>query len=450
MGVCRQFPRKLVFSTLDYLGLNFLHLYYLQEIARIKDIIFHTFNDSLTGKLYKSSMELFFIELGIDPQYSCLDPNIIEALTTPTLIKSTMLFLVKNNIQIKHPISILPQREHDQFIMTVLLQFPIPIHELLACNQCRLFLKAWFISDIATGDRRLITEEAWTGQHVNTSSKAQSWPYHPKPSRATWLTWQKWISKAFLSRGRRFRQPLGKWLRWEDSWKWFTSAEGELYSLSHGTWYSHTPVIRRNRLPMFSKERTVCSAPSTIHRATTYVKGGRIVCTGSAAIVKTPTHPLTSLMEHLHQSVPGWCLQTLEITEEGRPLVDALMNGLSATIMAVSDGSFKNTFGTAAWTTRTEDRGNLLTGSVVCPGTGEDQSAYRSELTGLYVIMTIINQLCQYYSITDGHVEIGCDGLSALQTVFEQGTALTSDIPDFDLVGAILHLRKTSKVTWTH
>jgi hypothetical protein len=154
MRVCRQFPRKLVFSTLDYLGLNFLHLYYLQEIARIKDIIFHTFNDSLTGKLYKSSMELFFIELGIDPQYSCLDPNIIEALTTPTLIKSTMLFLIKNNIQIKHPISILPQREHDQFIMTVLLQFPIPIHELLACNQCRLFLKAWFISDIATIGRQ--------------------------------------------------------------------------------------------------------------------------------------------------------------------------------------------------------------------------------------------------------------------------------------------------------
>ncbi len=64
--------------------------------------------------------------------------------------------------------------------------------------------------------------------------------------------------------------------------------------------------------------------------------------------------------------------------------------------------------------------------------------------------MTIIHQLCHFYNFQDGQVEIGCDGLSALQTVFEHGTALTTDIPDYDLVGAILHLRKTSKVAWLH
>jgi hypothetical protein len=60
MRICRNFPRSLVFSTLDYMGLNILHLYYIQEIARIKDVIFHTFNDTLTGRLYKTSMELFY------------------------------------------------------------------------------------------------------------------------------------------------------------------------------------------------------------------------------------------------------------------------------------------------------------------------------------------------------------------------------------------------------
>jgi hypothetical protein len=202
MGICRHFPRKLVFSTLDYMGLNILHLYYLQEIARIKDIIFHTFNSTLTGRLYKTSMELFFIELGIDPQHSHLDPNLIDVLTTPTLIKSTMLFLVTNDIQIKHSINTSPQREHDKFIMMTLVHLQVPINELIACSQCRRFLKAWFVSDIATGDGLLLKEEAWTGQNVDPSSKAQSWPQLPKPPRSSWITWQKWISKAFLSRGR--------------------------------------------------------------------------------------------------------------------------------------------------------------------------------------------------------------------------------------------------------
>jgi hypothetical protein len=31
LGICRNFPRHLVFSTLDYMGLNIPHLYYIQE-----------------------------------------------------------------------------------------------------------------------------------------------------------------------------------------------------------------------------------------------------------------------------------------------------------------------------------------------------------------------------------------------------------------------------------
>jgi hypothetical protein len=59
LGVCRNFSRTLVFSTLDYVGMNLQHLYTLQESLRIKDIILHCFNDTLTGKLYKASMEFF-------------------------------------------------------------------------------------------------------------------------------------------------------------------------------------------------------------------------------------------------------------------------------------------------------------------------------------------------------------------------------------------------------
>jgi hypothetical protein len=45
MGVCRNFPRSLVFSSTQYMGLGIKHLHMLQEIARIKDVLSHTYSN---------------------------------------------------------------------------------------------------------------------------------------------------------------------------------------------------------------------------------------------------------------------------------------------------------------------------------------------------------------------------------------------------------------------
>jgi hypothetical protein len=68
LGVCRNFPRKLVFATTDFMGLGLLHLFTIQEAARLKDIILHIYNNMLTGQLYKTSVELLLIELGMGPK----------------------------------------------------------------------------------------------------------------------------------------------------------------------------------------------------------------------------------------------------------------------------------------------------------------------------------------------------------------------------------------------
>jgi hypothetical protein len=65
MGVCRTFPRDLVFSPTTYSGLGIKHLHTLQEISCIKDILHHTYIDSTTGKLYWTSLEFLLLELGI-------------------------------------------------------------------------------------------------------------------------------------------------------------------------------------------------------------------------------------------------------------------------------------------------------------------------------------------------------------------------------------------------
>ena len=60
MGICRNLSRQLTFSNLSFFGLGFKHLFTMQEITRIKDIIQHTWENTLTGQLYRASFELIF------------------------------------------------------------------------------------------------------------------------------------------------------------------------------------------------------------------------------------------------------------------------------------------------------------------------------------------------------------------------------------------------------
>jgi hypothetical protein len=64
--------------------------------------------------------------------------------------------------------------------------------------------------------------------------------------------------------------------------------------------------------------------------------------------------------------------------------------------------------------------------------------------------MVVVKKFCGFHNITEGSIEIGCDGLSALDSAFEKGDQLFHDIPSYDLVSAILHLRQRSTLTWNY
>jgi len=173
--------------------------------------------------------------------------------------------------------------------------------------------------------------------------------------------------------------------------------------------------------------------------------------TGSARIKAYLPIRASTFLEHLSNvTYLRGCTHSLAIKNDGKDLADALLFGLSATIMAVSDGSFKDLYGTAAWTIGTDENEHIVSGRAICSGGPASQSAYRSELTGPYAILAVLHQACLYLDVQEGNVQIGCDGLSALQHVFEREPFLPTDFPDYDLLGAIYHLRKISKVTWSH
>jgi hypothetical protein len=140
-----------------------------------------------------------------------------------------------------------------------------------------------------------------------------------------------------------------------------------------------------------------------------------------------------------------WCLYGLYINNEDS-LIEAIKEGAAT---AISDGSYKDKFGTAAWAIGDPDNVAFISGRSICPGAPCNHDAYRSELAGIYFIMTVIDKFCAYYHITEGSIVLGCDGKSALETALGKGTLLFQDIPSFDLVAAIMRLHRNSPLSWT-
>ena len=104
MGVCRNFSRVLVYSSVKYMGLGIKHPHTIQELLRIKDIVNHTQYCFTTGQLYRSPFEIFFLEIGMGTDIHNIPEDAIKLLSTDTLVKSTCLFLKAHSLELRHDI----------------------------------------------------------------------------------------------------------------------------------------------------------------------------------------------------------------------------------------------------------------------------------------------------------------------------------------------------------
>jgi hypothetical protein len=89
----------------------------------------------------------------------------------------------------------------------------------------------------------------------------------------------------------------------------------------------------------------------------------------------------------------------------------------------------------------------IISGQCVVPGSPDDQSAYQSELTGLYGIASTIWHLQQTFNVK-GNITAGCDGLSALRQAEKRSDFINPNIPQFDLILAIRKVIEHTEWQW--
>jgi len=119
-------------------------------------------------------------------------------------------------------------------------------------------------------------------------------------------------------------------------------------------------------------------------------------------------------------------------------LVQALRQG---TLIAVSDGSYRDGIGTSAFILHDGIPSEALWGVNAVPGSTQSQSAYHSELAGVMGSITIIWALCKIGKIQEGSTMIALDGQQAMMHA-SSDHPLPCHSRSFDLLRAIHRTRK--------
>jgi len=130
-----------------------------------------------------------------------------------------------------------------------------------------------------------------------------------------------------------------------------------------------------------------------------------------------------------------WALRNIKTTICIDEIIKDIANGMA---VGVSDGSFKDEGGTAAWIIENEAGTQRIMGTVEVPGYGSDQSAYRSELVGIYAMIVIVEKIKEMWTLTGGCILIGCDGKVALDQALNIKDNMTSyQQQQFDMISGI-------------
>ena len=77
-------------------------------------------------------------------------------------------------------------------------------------------------------------------------------------------------------------------------------------------------------------------------------------------------------------------------------------------------GSFKDEFGTASWVIENASCSQRIMGNVLVQGFASDQSAYRSEIAGIYGLGIVTEVIKILLGLEKGEITIGCDGITVL------------------------------------
>jgi hypothetical protein len=440
-GVMRSFPRDILHAPLKAGGLNAPYLYVEQGIAHLIRLIRYSQSRlHSTALLLRQTCEALKLELGTNGGLM-LNPGELLSLATDCWIKATWQFALEYGIAIKDNIpDFQPSRLGDSLLIPIFAKMGYRGAELRQLNQCRIFLRVTWLGDLVTADGEYIERHALKPPYEIHKREVFYYPAQGYPPSSSWALWTRALTKLCIE-GRRLKHRVGPWIQTKDVSWWYDARSDCLYYFNEPNNFERFSKLKGTRTRAMNSryihDTNVTEIPLTCIPATAYKSHNVVHVTGKGT--------LNSRLEHKIDPM-AWILDFVEFPNN----VNTEFIKAGGAIKAVCDGSFKELFGTAAWLIYITDECTIQ-GQCTSPGTPEDQSAFRSELTGIYGIVSTTWTLQQQWNLV-GEVTIGCDGLSALRQAQKTTDFIDPNIPQFDLILAIRTIISQThwKWNWIH
>ncbi len=215
-------------------------------------------------------------------------------------------------------------------------------------------------------------------------------------------------------------------------------------------YYSRVP-LRTRRMTFIPGGKD--KKPSGLHKAFVIKLGScwRCLCHGPFhSNTASPGHPPTLLKDYVNNlaSSAQWSIKNFTASDDGEMIVRAIKSG---TAVAVCDGSYKEGNRSSAWVLEGEFQEGRIVGTNFPPGSSSGQNSYRSELAGIYGIITMVSTICSLYSLQSGAITIACDNISALTNSLDDLKRPKITSAEHDLLYAIKKkLSSLPIVYWMH
>jgi hypothetical protein len=200
------------------------------------------------------------------------------------------------------------------------------------------------------------------------------------------------------------------------------------------------------KVPLLTRRRTYIQGgrdgpPRVLHKAMVITSGQRWTCLShgpvehpSSSLQANNTSPtLTDSINNLPRAAQ-WSVKNFNSSDNGEHIAQAIQE---ETAVAVCDGLYKEGKGSSAWVLEGSSAFGRITGYNLPPGISTGQNSYRSELAGLYRVITMISTICSQYHLTSGKITIACDNFSALFNSMEDYKNPKISDAEYDLIYAI-------------
>ena len=368
-----------------------------------------------------ASLEALQLKIGCVGSPFAKNYDELHILATACWTKSLWerLHYYKFRIHLNYPLLPLP-RTCDALVVRFFWDEGYRGKQLQVLNRCRLALKLFFLSDIATACGRFINITLVLQPAPQDKSVSSFVFPNERPSQSDWRLWLEFWT-AFAGPGWSLRHPLGNWKHpTHRRWDWFYDARDDL--LIHSELDGGTIAYSRPGNGHRLRSRQIYERSHVLGAIPTHCLLANVMVLPGDQILRREIGPPLAILTSTEQSF--WChLCSMggewmwEHVVEGDSDVgwiwDALANG---TFLAVTDGSYNRGMAPTA-------RGlGCIIACTTCKRTlrgsffevSKSAGSYRGELLGLVAIHTFATAIAQYFSLQEILGEISCDNMAAL------------------------------------